>query len=98
MKSFRATLQRLPFMLTCREVEVFLLDYVEGSLAPYKRFKFEMHLKVCPECRDYLAAYRKSIELGQKFFGAPDEPMPADIPEDLVKAIVDSRDTVPSSE
>jgi predicted anti-sigma-YlaC factor YlaD len=85
-------LMRMPLMLTCQEAEAFIHDYLEGNLARRQRAIFVLHLRMCRECRDYLAAYRKSIELGQAVFSDPDAQVPDDMPEDLIAAILDARE------
>ena len=82
-----------PRMITCREFEDFVLDYLDGSLSAPQRRIFELHMKICRECRDYLAAYQKSITLGKAAFEQPDAPVPDEVPEDLVRAILDARET-----
>lgn len=78
-------LLKMPMMISCREFEDFIIQYFEGELSWNKKFIFEAHLKFCKECRDYLAAYRLSIEAAK---GALEqEELPA-VPEDLVKAIL----------
>lgn len=80
-------------MISCREFEAFILDYLDGSLASAQKKKFEWHLRVCRECREYLAAYKRTIEVGKTVLGPADESVPAEVPEDLVKAVLDSRKT-----
>jgi len=87
----RGQMFRLPFMLTCGQVEDFLLDYFEGDLPRGQRLIFELHLAMCRECRDYLTAYRKTVELGKAAFPRPDAPVPDEVPEDLVQAILAAR-------
>ena len=84
----RGQMFKLPLMLTCQQVEDFLLDYVEGTLPRGQRLIFDLHLVLCRECRDYLAAYRKSVELGKAAFPQPDASVPNEVPEDLVQAIL----------
>ena len=84
----RGQMFKLPLMLTCQQVENFLLDYVEGTLPRGQRLIFDFHLAICRECRDYLAAYRKTVELGKAAFPQPDAPVPEEMPEDLVQAIL----------
>ena len=86
---------RLPMMITCREFEAFIVDYLEDGLSPSERRRFEMHLRVCRECREYIAAYRASMEAARQALG-PDEvpvPLPEPVPEDLVAAVIASRET-----
>ena len=85
-------LRHMPLMITCREFEDFILDYLENALPERQRFVFELHLKLCRECRDYLAAYRRTIEVSKRAFEEPDAPLPDEVPEDLVKAILAARD------
>ena len=80
-----------PGMITCRDFEEFVLDYLDGALPPAQRRVFEWHMKVCRECRDYLAAYQASMELGKAAFEHPDGPIPEEVPEDLVQAILKAR-------
>ena len=83
---------RMPLMMACRQFEDFIIAYLEGELPERQRFVFELHLKVCRECRDYLAAYRRTIEISKRAFEEPDQQVPDDVPEDLVKAILAARD------
>ena len=77
-------LRHMPLMITCRQFEDFILAYLEGDLPNRQQLVFELHLKLCRECRDYLAAYRRTIEISK--------PVPDDVPEGLVKAILAARD------
>lgn len=84
-------LRHVPGMITCKEFEDFILAYLEGDLPRRQRSVFELHLKVCRECRDYLAAYRRTLELSKRAFEAEADALPEDVPEDLVKAVLDAR-------
>ena len=77
-------------MLTCRELIGFLTAYLDGELAPEARAAFEAHLSLCPVCVDYLASYRETIRLGRKAC-EPDAELPADVPPELVDAILAAR-------
>jgi anti-sigma factor RsiW len=76
--------------LTCRELIEFLDDYLEGELAREELESFEAHLAVCPYCVDYLKSYRETVRLGRAALSL-DGPVPDDVPEDLVAAILASR-------
>lgn len=86
-----------PWGINCREFEDFILDYFEDELAPGPRRIFEWHLKFCPECRAYLARYRQSIEIGRRAFLDPDQSVPADVPEELVRAVLAARENDPGA-
>ncbi len=40
-------------------------------------------------CREYLAAYQRTKEVCRAVFHSSNEPSPDDVPEDLIKAILD---------
>jgi len=77
-------------LLTCRELIDFLADYLDDQLAPEARAEFEAHLTVCARCVDYLASYREAIRLGKQAC-EPDQGLPADVPSELVDAILAAR-------
>ena len=83
--------RRMPMMISCREFEGFVIAYFEGELPRRQKAIFELHLKVCRECRDYLAAYRRTIEVSKRAFDRPDSNVPEEVPEDLIKAIMAAR-------
>ncbi len=74
----------IPLVITCRQFEDFVVDFLDGSLPPARRRVFELHLRTCHECRQYLARYRETLALS---LGLRDEPLLADIPRGLVRAI-----------
>lgn len=77
--------------MTCREFIEFLLDYVSGELPESEQALFEEHLAVCRSCVAYLSNYRDTIELTKAALCDPDEPVPEDVPEDLVAAVLAAR-------
>ncbi len=84
--------KHVPMMISCREFEDFVIAYFEGYLPRRQVIVFELHLKICRECRDYLAAYRRTIEVSKRAFEQPDEQIPDEVPEDLIKAILAARE------
>jgi anti-sigma factor RsiW len=81
---------RTPRALTCRELAAFVMDYLDGALPAAERAAFEAHLAECPECVVYLRSYRDTVRLA-KTHGVPDDARAADMPEDLVDAILAAR-------
>lgn len=78
--------------MNCRELLDFLMAYLDGELAPEVRAEFDRHLAVCPPCIDYLQSYRRTLELARQSLPANDEEaVPQPIPDDLVRAILQSR-------
>jgi len=82
--------------VTCRELTAFIADYLDGELPAPQRRQFEIHLDKCANCTRYLEGYRASIAAGKQAFDDRDEPLPADVPDDLVDAILRSRRTQPA--
>ncbi len=83
-------LKRIHGMITCREFEEFIIRYLDDSLPGSQKRNFEWHLRICRECRDYLAAYQRTIELGKEVLGPADKAVPEDVPEDMIKAVLES--------
>ena len=83
-------LRATPGMITCAAFDAFIVDYLDGRLTPKEQRIFERHLRVCRECRDYLDAYRRTIETGKKAFAVGEAPV-TDVPDDLVAAILAAR-------
>ena len=74
--------------MTCRELIDFLANYLDDELRPTARTEFERHLNDCPDCVDYLRSYEETIKLGTGALLATDDPVRADVQEDLVRAIL----------
>jgi anti-sigma factor RsiW len=77
--------------MTCREVTEFLSEYLSGELPSAQRAAFDAHLRECPECVTYLQSYKETVKLGKGVFRHPDEPVPDDVPEEFVQAILAAR-------
>lgn len=84
-------LKRMHGMLTCREFEEFILAYLDGKLTQKQLTRFNFHLRICRECREYIAAYQRALEINQSVLGDLDEPLPDDVPADLIQAILESK-------
>lgn len=39
-------------MITCREFDDFIIAYLEDELPHRERSRFDMHLRICRECRE----------------------------------------------
>jgi anti-sigma factor RsiW len=80
-------------VLTCRDFVEFLDDYLAGSLSADGAAAFNTHLARCPACVAYMKTYRATVELGRAAhgFGFSDDPVPEDVPEPLVRAILGAR-------
>ena len=81
----------LPLMITCREFDSFITNYLEGSLTTRERFLFEIHVRTCRECRRYLKGYQQTLALGHSVCHEVDESLPPEVPPRLVAAIARAR-------
>lgn len=77
--------------MTCRELADFLMDYVSDELPEGARAEFEWHLRACPNCHEYVVEYCATMEAGRLACTHPDDPVPGEVPEDLVRAILEAR-------
>lgn len=76
--------------MKCCDCDAFLVDYLEGELAPDVLATFEMHLARCRNCRIYLEQYRATIKAGKSACEAIKEAgLP--LPEELIQAILAAR-------
>lgn len=76
--------------LTCQDLIEFLHEYLDGELPPAERLRFQAHIDCCPPCLHYLDSYEKTIRLAALACG-PDDALPEDVPEELVRAILAAR-------
>ena len=76
--------------MTCREFADFMADYLSGELSADARHAFDRHLALCANCRAYLVSYEETVKLGKAAFDDETAAVPAEVPEQLVKAILDA--------
>jgi anti-sigma factor RsiW len=80
------------FSLKCREVIDFLDRYLEDELSPRERREFDWHLRLCRPCRAYLRTYRETLRFEEVAREELDREVPESVPEELVLAILQSRE------
>jgi anti-sigma factor RsiW len=71
--------------MTCQALIDFIMSYLDGELPQAERAEFDRHMAVCPSCVSYLKTYEKTVLLAK---ACADDPVPADVPESLVQAIL----------
>jgi RNA polymerase sigma-70 factor (ECF subfamily) len=91
---FGAPGRAVPLVISCRQFEEFVMDFVEGSLPDDRRRLFELHLKTCRECRRYLARYQATLAISRAAGGDP----PPEVPLELVRAVADAVRGSPAGE
>jgi anti-sigma factor RsiW len=77
--------------VNCREFVDFLMAYLDGELSPAEREVFQQHTVDCPPCQTYLDTYRETVRIGGALC-EPDGPVPEDVPDELVAAILAARE------
>ena len=78
-------------MLTCKQFDDFMVDFLDRELPLPQRISCWMHLKMCRQCAKFVRQYEETISLGKQAFGDPDDPVPDSVPEDLINAAVAHR-------
>ncbi len=78
-------------MLTCKEFDDFMVDFLEGGLPVWQKFNCWLHVKMCRECAPFVQQYRRVVALGKNAFDSPDSAVPDSVPEELVKAALAHR-------
>jgi len=78
-------------MLTCRDFINFIADYLSDGLTHTNLVAFEYHLADCPECQKYLHSYHTTIMLSRSASLNLDGPVPDEVPEELIQAILNVR-------
>ncbi len=75
-------------MITCADLEDWVANYLEGSLPLPKRRELERQLGECRGCREFLAAYQRTVWVAKKAMQCSS--YPAQAPEQLVQTILGS--------
>jgi len=61
------TLRSLYLRLTgdypCARLVEVVTEYLEGTMGPHQRSRFDHHLSICPGCAAYMAQFRRTIEM-----------------------------------
>lgn len=78
-------------MLTCKEFDEFMTDYLDGELSLWQKYMCWLHVRLCPECAHFIRQYKNTVGLAKSAFGSLDEPVPDSVPEELVKAALAHR-------
>ena len=78
--------------MTCREFVDFIMEYLDGELPSDVHTPFERHISRCPACDRYLRQYKATVAAGRAAFTrCENNEVPADVPEELINAILESR-------
>ena len=81
----------IPRELTCKNVQDFLMAYIDGEVTADERRAFEEHLAACSSCVRYLEQYKRTIRLGREAVCSADETVASQVPAGLIDAIKAAR-------
>ena len=56
---------------TCEQIAALVLAYLNDELSPRRKRDFQQHLKICPDCVNFLRTYKKTIQATGTLY--PDE-------------------------
>ncbi|HEX2713014.1 MAG TPA: zf-HC2 domain-containing protein [Candidatus Acidoferrales bacterium] len=71
-----------PTGMSCKELVELITEYLEGTLPPEDKARFEQHLAFCDWCRIYLQQMRLTIQTLGKL---SEESIPEDVKAELVE-------------
>lgn len=78
-------------MLTCKEFDDFMIDYLDGGLPAWQKYMCWLHVKMCRECAEFVRQYRRTVALEQIAYDSADDPVPDWVPEELIQAALTRR-------
>ena len=58
----RSTKPKRPTKEPCKQIADLLLAYINDELSPRRKRDFQQHLKICPDCVNFLKTYKKTIQ------------------------------------
>jgi len=64
----------------CEQVAALVLAYLNDELSPRRKRDFQQHLKICPDCVNFLKTYKKTIQATGTLY--PDE-MPSKVRDSI---------------
>jgi hypothetical protein len=78
-------------MLTCAELDQFIVDYLDRKLSFWQRCKFRFHVLLCAKCQAFLDGYKKTVEIEKRTAISRERPASEEAPQDLIRAILAAR-------
>ena len=64
----------------CKQIAAWVLAYLNDELSPRRRRDFQQHLKICPDCVNFLKTYKKTIQATGTLY--PDE-IPSEVRDNV---------------
>jgi Putative zinc-finger len=66
---------------TCKQLSDLIFDYVTQRLSPSLTREFEQHLRICPDCVNFLHTYKKTVSVAGRLNSTA---MPAKVRENVL--------------
>jgi hypothetical protein len=57
--------QKLSTNKTCKQMTDLIFDYLNDKLSPTVKRDFQQHLKICPDCVNFLSTYKKTVSVSR---------------------------------
>jgi Putative zinc-finger len=67
---------------TCTEITDLILEYLNDTLSPSVKHDFERHLRICPDCVNFLNTYKITVATSASL---RPEAMPAKVRENILE-------------
>jgi len=48
---------------TCKQISDLVLDYLTDKMRPRTKRDFQQHLRICPDCVNFVRTYRKTVKV-----------------------------------
>ena len=74
-------------MITCKEFDERMLDFLEGDLGRWQGPSFWLHMKLCSKCRKHLADYQQAIALSKAAWQTLDDHQESTLAENMIKTV-----------
>jgi len=55
--------QKILISKTCKQMTDLVFDYLNDKLNPSIKRDFERHLRICPDCVNFLNTYKKTVSV-----------------------------------
>ena len=70
------TMREGSFLMGCKEISDFLMDFLDRKLPRGEALIFRLHLLLCTNCRRYMARYKTSVDIAKNIM---DDPPPVEL-------------------
>jgi anti-sigma factor RsiW len=67
---------------TCKEITDLIIGYLDNTLSPTVKRDFRRHLRICPDCVNFLNTYKKTAATSASL---RPEAMPAKVRENVLE-------------